>query len=208
MRRDRAVKSDASNARSPANDAWRADSASLSYIPSPLTASLPPVPRVPRTRLLPALALVLAACSSNKSAARDAASTPARVVASEARVSCDEWVRRAQAQPELDVERVPEPVAYDPPPLPKRLPRGTVGKDGKAEVRVKVLVDTLGKADMSTFTVVKTTHPRLAASVKAAVAKWSFHPAEVGGCKVPRIFNWAAVAGGAAGDAASPKKSS
>jgi hypothetical protein len=152
-------------------------------------------------RRLASLSLLaaLAACSSHSPAEHEPASAPVRV-ASAAPVSCDEWVRRAVASPELDVDRVPEPVAYEPAPLPKRLPKGTVGKDGKAEVRVKVLVDTLGKADMSTFTVVKTTHPRLATSVKSAVAKWSFRPAEVGGCKVPRIFNWGAVAGAKSGD--------
>lgn len=112
------------------------------------------------------------------------------------KVSCQEWVRRAVAEPELDVERVPEPVAYDPPPIPRRLPPGVVGRDGRAEVRIKVLVDTLGRADMKTFRVVRSTHPTLTASVKRAVAKWKFQPAEVGGCKVPRTFNWAAVAGG------------
>jgi hypothetical protein len=43
---------------------------------------------------------------------------------------------------------------------------------------------------MSTFTVVKTTHPWLASSVKTAVAKWKFEPAEVAGCKVPRVYNY------------------
>jgi hypothetical protein len=108
-------------------------------------------------------------------------------------VTCDEWVRRAVADPELNVERVPAVVAFNPQPIPKRLPKGVVGKDGKAEVRIRVLVDTLGTADMRTFTVVKSTHPTLTRSVRTAVAKWKFVPAEVGGCKVPRNFNWAAV---------------
>lgn len=49
---------------------------------------------------------------------------------------------------------------------------------------------------MHTFTVVKRTHPVLARSVRAAVAKWKFVPAEVGGCRVPRNVNWAATTGG------------
>ena len=44
-------------------------------------------------------------------------------------------------------------------------------------------------ADMGTFTVVKSSHPTLTRSVRTAVAKWKFSPAEVGGCKVPRNFN-------------------
>jgi hypothetical protein len=119
----------------------------------------------------------------------------ARVAAPEAVVTCDEWTRRAQADPELGVDRVPAPVAFKPAPVPRPLPKGVVGKDGRAEVRIRVLVDTLGAADMRTFTVVKSTHPTLTRSVRTAVAKWKFVPAEVGGCKVPRNFNWGAVAG-------------
>jgi hypothetical protein len=111
-------------------------------------------------------------------------------------VTCSEWVQRAVADPEIAVERVPEPVALKPAPIPKPLPKGLVGKNGKAEVRIRVLVDTMGTADMRTFTVVKSTHPTLTRSVRSAVATWKFVPAEVAGCKVPRTFNWGAVAGG------------
>lgn len=111
-------------------------------------------------------------------------------------MSCAEWTRRAAASPELDVERVPEPVAYDPPPIPRRLPRGVIPRNGRAEVRIQVVVDTLGRADMKSFRVVRSTHPKLTASVRHAVSRWKFRPAEVGGCKVPRVFNWGAVAGG------------
>ena len=69
-----------------------------------------------------------------------------------------------------------------------------MGNDGKAEVRIRVMIDTLGVADMGTFTV-KSTHPTLTRSVRSAVAKWKFVPAEVSGCRVPRNFNWGAVTG-------------
>jgi outer membrane biosynthesis protein TonB len=62
-------------------------------------------------------------------------------------------------------------------------------------VKVTVLVDTLGRPDMRTFKVVKTTHPWLASSVKTAVAKWRFEPAQLAGCKVPRQFEWGATSG-------------
>jgi hypothetical protein len=120
--------------------------------------------------------------------------TPARVAPSEAAVSCSEWVQRALAAPELDVEKVPEPVAYNPAPIPKKIPPGVVPKNKTAEVRIKVMVDTLGKADMATFTVVRSTHVWLTRNVRAAVAKWKFRPAEIDGCKVPRLFNWSATA--------------
>lgn len=137
---------------------------------------------------------VTAACASGK--ATPAADHGPRLLSSDAPLTCAEWVARAQATPELDVDRVPAPLAYDPPPIPRRLPPGTVGRDGRAEVRIKVLVDTLGKADMRTFQVVTSTSPNLTTSVRTAVAKWTFSPAVVHGCKVPRTFNWGAVSGG------------
>jgi hypothetical protein len=156
----------------------------------------PRAPRVPRWPLalaavLVATTLTLAACAPGSGSG----DRGVRLAPAGATVSCAEWVRRAAASPELDVERVPAPVAYDPPPIPRRLPPGVVGRDGRAEVRIKVVVDTLGRADMRTFRVVRSTHPKLTASVRHAVARWKFQPAEVGGCKVPRIFNWGAVAG-------------
>jgi hypothetical protein len=139
------------------------------------------------------------ACGGGRSNV-DETVTPARMALPDPVVTCAEWVQRASVDPEIAVERVPEPVKLDPAPLPRRLPKGVVGKDGKAEVRIRVLVDTLGAPDMRTFTVVKSTHPTLTRSVRAAVAKWKFVPAHVGGCKVPRNFNWGAVTGGSAGD--------
>jgi hypothetical protein len=134
---------------------------------------------------------VAVACGGRAPA--DASVKPARMAPSDPVMTCNEWVRRAVADPELAVERVPAPVAFDPAPLPMRLPKGVIGKDGRAEVRIRVLVDTLGAADMHTFIVVKSTHPTLTKSVRAAVGKWKFTPAEVSGCKVPRNFNWAAI---------------
>ena len=152
-----------------------------------------------RHRFHPALPALLAAAAGisacHSAGTPGGGSSPARVASANAPASCAEWVQRARSKPELDVERVPEPVAYDPPPIPRRLPPGVVGKDGRAEVRIKVLVDTLGRADMKTFKVVRSTHPVLTSNVRSAVAQWKFRPAEIDGCKVPRVFNWAATAG-------------
>ena len=142
--------------------------------------------------------LVAAGCGGGRAVA-DESVKPVRVAPPDPVVTCTEWVQRAIADPEIAVERVPAPVAFDPAPIPRRLPKGVVGKDGKAEVRVRVLVDTLGTADMRTFMVVKSTHPTLTRSVRTAVAKWKFVPAQVGGCKVPRNFNGVWVTGGSAG---------
>jgi outer membrane biosynthesis protein TonB len=43
--------------------------------------------------------------------------------------------------------------------------------------------------------VVTSTNPWLAQSVKSAVAKWRFEPAQLAGCKVPRQFEWSATSG-------------
>ena len=152
------------------------------------------------------MALVAAiGCGGGRSTV-DETVTPARVAPADPVVTCAEWVQRATANPEIAVERVPEPVKLDPPPFPKRVPKGVTGKDGKAEVRVRVVVDTLGVADMRTFAVVKSTHPTFTRSVRAAIAKWKFVPAEVSGCKVPRHFNGVWVAGGSDRDgAAAPR---
>jgi hypothetical protein len=139
------------------------------------------------------LAAVVAGCGGHPSP--NPSATPARLAPPDSVVTCEEWVRRAIADPEIGVERVPEPLAYDPAPIPKRLPHGVLDKDGRGEVRIRVLVDTTGLADMKTFTVVKSTHPTLTRSVRTAVSKWKFTAAEVGGCKVPRNYNWAVVLG-------------
>ncbi|HEX6052011.1 MAG TPA: hypothetical protein VFZ21_22230 [Gemmatimonadaceae bacterium] len=156
-------------------------------------------PNTIRYRSALGLAALAAACGGGR-AEPEVAVRNARVAPAETVVTCEEWVRRAQADPELGVDRVPAPVAFNPAPIPRRLPKGVVGKDGKAEVRIRVVVDTLGAADMRTFAVVTSTHPTLTRSVRTAVAKWRFVPAEVGGCKVPRNFNWAAVASGPKAD--------
>jgi hypothetical protein len=117
--------------------------------------------------------------------------TPVRVappVGAVAPGDCPEALRRAAEKNDLPVDRLASPKALVPPPIPTKAMPVAVRHAKYNEVRVSVLVDTLGKADMRTFTVVKTTHPWLASSVKAAVAKWSFSPAELAGCKVPRLW--------------------
>jgi hypothetical protein len=149
-----------------------------------------------RTQLIAATVLVLA-CRASAPAPELVAEpevTPVRVAPPDSVVSCSEWVQRAVANPELDVTRVAEPKAYEPAPIPRRVPNSVYDKTGKAEISITVMVDTLGKADMRSFTVVKTTSPRLTTSVRAAVAKWVFTPAEVMGCKVPRLYKWGATA--------------
>ena len=104
-------------------------------------------------------------------------------------------VRDAVAKPDLEVDSVPAPVKQDPSPFKPPYPRGVLGKGGAMEIAIEVMVDTLGKADMSTFKVVKTSHQWFATKLKSAVSKWTFHPAVKSGCKVPRVYKLGITAG-------------
>ena len=49
------------------------------------------------------------------------------------------------------------------------------------------VVDTTGRADMSQFKVLKSTHDMFTNSVKAVLPNMKFYPAEVGGRKVKQL---------------------
>ena len=108
---------------------------------------------------------------------------------------CPEALRRALAKPDLEVDRLASPRASVPSAVSGKAMPTAVRRAKYNEVRITVLVDTLGKADMRTFKVVKTTHPWLASSFKTAVAKWTFDPAQLAGCKVPRLWLGAITSG-------------
>lgn len=106
---------------------------------------------------------------------------------------CAEAVRRAVAKPDLTVDRLPSPVVAKPAAL-QRPPKSALNKDGSAVINVDVLVDTLGRADMKTFTVVKSSSKWLSDNVKGVLPKWTFAPAQLAGCKVPRVYHFMASA--------------
>ena len=145
--------------------------------------------------------VALAACASSPPADVTPNVTPepvtnVRVAPTEQPVApgdCAEALRRARAKPDLPVDRIPSPVVAKPPALQK-LPKNALRKDGSAEVKVDVLIDTLGKADLKTFTVVSASSPLLATNVKGVIGKWTFSPAELAGCKIPRIYHFMASA--------------
>jgi hypothetical protein len=80
------------------------------------------------------------------------------------------------------------------PPALRGVPASAYRKDGSAEVKVDVIVDTLGRAVMSTFQVVSVSNPWFANNVKSVIGKWRFTPAEVAGCRVPRVYHFMASA--------------
>lgn len=108
---------------------------------------------------------------------------------------CPEALRRALAKPDLEVDRLATPHASVPSAVRGKSMPVAVKRAKYNEVRITVLVDTLGKPDMKTFTVIKATHPWLASSFRTAVAKWTFEPAQLAGCKVPRLWLGAITSG-------------
>ena len=103
-------------------------------------------------------------------------------------------VARADARldPRLDVERVPSPMKMDPAPIRRPVPRTALNRDGSSVIKVEVLVDTLGKPDMTTFTVIESSNVWFTNGAKSAIAKWTFDPAYRNGCKVARYYQFAA----------------
>lgn len=155
------------------------------------------IQRAPARLLVLALALSAAACSGNPDPSM-VPDQPARIASSDApirRGDCAEALRRVQQKPNAYVDRLPSPTRLVPSPLPVKTMPAEVRSARYNAVKITVLVDTLGHADMKTFNVVTSTHPWLAQSVKSAVARWRFVPAELAGCKVPRQFEWSATSG-------------
>lgn len=106
---------------------------------------------------------------------------------------CVEANRLARAKPDLDVDSVPRVVSQRPAPF-TRMPdsvKTQLNRKGSS-IKVDVVVDTLGRPMMKTFTVVESSHPWLAASVKSAMPSWRFRAARLAGCKVPRVFKFSA----------------
>lgn len=102
---------------------------------------------------------------------------------------CYMTVAEALGKPDIPAEKVAEPIEMKPPAFKPPYPKGVFqGKGNWMQIHIHVLVDTLGKPDMSTFVVDSTSHPWFATQVKAAVGKWKFRPAEKSGCKIPRNY--------------------
>jgi hypothetical protein len=75
-------------------------------------------------------------------------------------------------------------------PAPFRdMPASVLRKDGSAEIKIDVVIDTLGRADMKTFKVVKVSNRWFTENVRGFLGKWRFSPAELASCKVPRVYH-------------------
>ncbi len=146
------------------------------------------------TRVALALLALSAACAGNPQPESEpvmVAEAPVRIAPPVGVVQpgdCPDAVRRAVAKPDLAVDRLATPKANMATALTDKSMPAAVRRSRYNNVRVTVLVDTLGKPAMSTFTVVKTTHPWLATKFKSSIARWTFEPAQLAGCKVPRLW--------------------
>jgi hypothetical protein len=144
--------------------------------------------------VLPFLAALTAACASANSAPDYRPVRVAGMVKPVTHGDCPEARRRAAEKPDLDVDRPPAPVAMKPPALANgSIPPGVIGPKG-AVIKADVVIDTLGRADMKTFRIVKSSHPWLSAHVKSTLPKWKYSPAELAGCKVARVYHFSATA--------------
>lgn len=106
--------------------------------------------------------------------------------------SCELAREDAALDPRLEVERVPTPIQMVPPPIRTPVPRTALRRDGSSSLKVEVLVDTLGKPDMTTFSVIESTSAWLTTGARRAIAQWTFEPALRNGCKVPRYYQFSA----------------
>jgi len=86
---------------------------------------------------------------------------------------------------EFQVEREVQPVANNVAP---RYPDSLRAANVEGEVVVQFVVDTSGRADMSTFKALKSSHPMFTSTVQAALPTMKFHPAEVGSRKVKQLL--------------------
>jgi outer membrane biosynthesis protein TonB len=145
--------------------------------------------RIPSRILLPLAAAILAAACASASGA--GATRDAQMIVPP-KDSCILAREDAALDPRLDVERVPTPLKMEPPPIRRPVPRTALRRDGSSVIRVEVLVDTLGKPDMTTFAVLESSNVWFTTGAKAAIAKWTFEPALRNGCKIPRYYQFSA----------------
>lgn len=143
------------------------------------------------TRSLRLIIVGLAAATAGACASTATRTSNAQLLAPPAD-SCITARENAALNPRLEVERVPTPLQMVPPPIRRPVPRTAVRRDGSSVLKVEVLVDTLGKPDMTTFAVIESTSPWLTTGVRNAITRWTFEPALLNGCKVPRYYQFTA----------------
>jgi hypothetical protein len=148
-----------------------------------------------RFPILIAALCIAAACHRNSEFEETVAAKPMEGGAGVSQGDCVEARKRAVAKPDLEVDRLPTPIRQRPAAFQK-MPtsvRSQVDKKG-AVIKVDVIVDTLGRADMKTFKVVEVSNAWFADNLKTVISSWRFSPAQLAGCKVRRVYKFSATA--------------
>lgn len=83
--------------------------------------------------------------------------------------------------------QVSKPVTIVPGNVPPAYPSSLRDAHTSGEVLAQFVVDTLGRADMSTFHVLKSTDSLFTQAVYAALPRYQFTPAELGGRTVRQL---------------------
>jgi hypothetical protein len=139
-------------------------------------------------RLTAVLAIAVFGAVLGCAPARQAPATQNAQLLAPPKDSCELAREDARLDPRLDVERVPTPVKMDPAPIKRPVPPMVLRRSRGDTIKAEVLVDTLGRPDMTTFAMLKSPEPWYTTNLKAAIAQWTFEPALRSGCKVPRYY--------------------
>ncbi|HEX7939284.1 MAG TPA: hypothetical protein VF483_09860 [Gemmatimonadaceae bacterium] len=107
---------------------------------------------------------------------------------------CVEARRRAAAEPDLEVDRLPTIVSGPRPfvPTPASV-QADIDKKGMS-FKADVVIDTLGKAIVSSLKVSETSNEWFPRNLKALLPRMTFSPAMLAGCKVERVYKFNASA--------------
>lgn len=93
-------------------------------------------------------------------------------------------INNDQTYYEYQVEKQVSPTPGNSPP---RYPDMLRSANVEGEVTAQFVVDTSGRAEMSTFKVIKSSHDLFTNAVRNALSNMRFYPAEVGGRKVKQL---------------------
>lgn len=145
--------------------------------------------------VLVATTVVAAACASKPKT--DVVTNARPMTAAEAAIKpgdCVEARRRAAQQVDLEVDRLPELVSGPRPfvPTPTSV-QADIDRHGMS-FKADVVIDTLGKARVSTLRVVETSNEWFPRNLKALLPRMTFSPAQLAGCKVERVYKFQASA--------------
>lgn len=141
-----------------------------------------------KSLILPVAALLLAACAKSK---EEVVTNVRPMTAAEAAIKpgdCAEARRRAAADPDLAVDRLPELVSGPQPfvPTPASV-QADIDKNGMS-FKADVVIDTLGRARVGTLKVLETSNEWFPRNLKALLPRMRFSPAMLAGCKVERVY--------------------